>query len=88
MLTFKNLSFFPHPLQKYGNEKMAAINFDNRYGVSVIFGKQFYSNGIDTYEVAVLLDNDICYDTKITSDVLGYLTEDEVTEIMYKIQSL
>lgn len=30
----------------------------------------------------------ICYDTKITSDVMGYLTEEKVVEILNKIQKL
>jgi hypothetical protein len=31
-------------------------------------------------------DGNITYDTPITSDVLGYLTPDEVTEEMLKLQ--
>jgi len=36
----------------------------------------------------VLYNNEITYYTEITSDVLGYLSEDEVTDIMEDIQLL
>ena len=64
------------------------MDFENGYGISVIFGSMFYSNGIDTYEVGILKDGILCYDTPITDDVIGYITADEVTDIMRKIQEL
>lgn len=68
--------------------KCARIMFPNGYGVSLIFGEMFYSNGINTYELAVLNPNGITYTTPITNDVLGYLTEDEVTSILQQIEVL
>lgn len=93
MKTFKDLEFKEHSLSKSGIEsykdaKQALQNFENNYGVSVIFGNCFYSNGIDTYEVAVLYKDELTYDTEITDDVLGYLSKEEVTEVMKKVQSL
>ena len=64
------------------------MEFENGYGVSVLFGYPFCSNGIDTYEVAILKNGYLCYDTYITDDILGYQDEDEVTEIMRKVQEL
>ena len=96
--TFKDLEFEMHPISLNAkpqgtksfssNSKHAVMEFENGYGVSVIFGEQFYSNGIDTYEVAVLKDGFICYKTYITDNVVAYITEDEVTEIMRKVQEL
>ena len=86
MKGFKDLIFEVHP--NFPNSKQARIDFENRYGVSVIIGKGLYSNGINTYELAIIYDNKICYDTPITNDVMGYLTEDEISNIMKQVQYL
>ena len=70
------------------NAKSAVLYFPNGYGVSVLFGSKFYSNGIDTYELAVLKEGRLCYDTAITNDVMGRLSKDEVSEVMEKVQNL
>ena len=46
--TFKDLEFEMHHLLSY--VKHAVMEFENGYGISVIFGERFYSNGIDNYE--------------------------------------
>ena len=98
--TFTDLVFNPHALSKearhlpsplreeYMEAKHAVMRFDNGYGISVVKGDMFYSNGIDTYEVAVLKDGAICYDTSITDDVIGYVNADEVSNIMKQIKEL
>ena len=93
MKTFKDLKFEPHSISKsgfpgYEGAKHATEIFENKYGVSVLFGSCFYSNGKDTYEVAVLFDGSITYSTDITNDVMGHLSEDEVTEVMLKVAVL
>lgn len=96
MKTFKDLEFKPHHLRRLAKEgmKQAIMFFPNGYGVSVLYGWRFYSNGVDTYELAVLrqCENGKDYlvdcDTPITEDVLSYITEDEVTEAMIKVQKL
>ena len=85
MKTFKDLVFESHGT---GLGSQAVLEFDNGYGVSVLLGDLFYSNGIDTYELAVLKDGFLCYDTPITDDVLGYLTKGKITKVMEKIQKL
>lgn len=85
MKTFDDLVFELHPLSGI----MAHLFFDNGHGISVVCGSLFYSNGVDTYEAAVLdKEGNIDYSTPITSDVLPYLTKDEVTEVMKQIQEL
>ena len=85
MKTFEDLEFKPHT-SGYGSR--ARIDFNNGYGASIVFGNMFYSNGIDTYELAVMKDGDLCYSSGITNDVIGYITKDEVTEYMKQIQEL
>lgn len=87
MKHFEDLIFQKHPFSARGIR--ASMYFPNGYGISVICGSEFYSNGIDTYEIAVLKEGEgICYDTPITNDVIGYLTRKEVDDIMEQIQGL
>lgn len=96
--TFKDLKFEMHPIFSYAKMqdtklvsfgvKRAIMEFENGYGVSVVLDKLSYSNGIDTYEVGILKDGNLCCDTYITDDVLGYQNEKDVTEIMRKVQEL
>ena len=100
MKTFKDLIFkehylsksakdFPSPLKEQClNAKQAVMDFPNGYGISVLLGECFYSNGVDTYEIGVIKDGALCYNTDITNDVIGYLSEDEVSKVMKKIQEL
>lgn len=92
MKTFEDLVFEPHAISvrsnRFKKHKQAIIDFDNGYSVSVIFGTTFYSNGIDTYELAVFLEGEICYPSEIGDDVLAYITKEEVTEAMIKVQQL
>lgn len=93
MKTFQDLVFERHPiaidsLPDYKDAKQAVLVFDNGYGVSVLIGRCFYSNGIDTYEVAVMKDDSICYSTHITDDVIGRLTAEQVSDVMKQIQEL
>lgn len=66
----------------------AILNFDNGYGVSVIFGTSFYSNGKDTYEVGILMDGELTSDNPFGEQVIGWQTKDEVTKIMRKLQEV
>lgn len=65
----------------------ARMTFPNGYGISVLCGIQFYSNGRDTYEVGVFYKD--C-DTQFfpTGSVAGWKTKEEVTEIMKEVQEL
>ena len=36
----------------------------------------------------MLYDGDLTYNTDIADDVLGHITEEEVTEIMIKVQDI
>lgn len=94
MKTFKDLDFKKRKPVWDGEitNQQAVMFFENGYGCSVLLGDSFYSNGIDTYELAVIKGNeyrwDLTYETPITRDVLGYLSEDEVTKAMIEVQQL
>ena len=61
--------------------------FPNSYGASVI--KHAYSYGL---ELGVIIwdgdDWDLCYDTPITDDILGYLDNKELEKILMDIYEL
>ena len=83
---FKDLKFKEHPIGMCG--KISSLNFKNGYGVSVVFGKMFYSNGKDTYELAITKGDNICYDSGIIADVIGHQSKEEITKLMAKVQKL
>lgn len=84
-MTFNDLTFLP---TVYSEGIRAIVNFDNNYGASIIKTNKSYGNEEGLYELAVTHNGDICYDTPITANVIGYLTEDEVTELLQKIEAL
>ena len=85
MKTFNDLQFKPHPI---GNGLQAVMNFDNGYGVSVVKFNGSYGFHSGLWEVAILHNDDLCYDTHITDDVLGHQSEQDVTNVMSKVQAL
>ena len=67
--------------------------FDNGYGASVICGPYSYGGDRGKWELAVTIskkddDWNLCYDTPITDDVIGYLSEDEVDALLDQIEAL
>lgn len=89
MKTFKDLTFGQHINPNITDIIQARMEFSNGYGISVLLGGYgIHSNGIDTYEVAILYNDKLCYDTGLCDDVLGHQTESEITELMEKIQQL
>ena len=85
MKKFEDLQFKSHSI---GNGIAARIGFDNGYGVSVVKFNGSYGFEDDLFELAVLHNDDITYNTDITDDAIGHLTELGVTDIMIKVQSL
>lgn len=83
MKSFKDLVFKP---KEFAGGVVAQLYFTNGYGISVI--TEGYGDFDHPYEIAVLKDDDICYTSHITDDVIGWLTEIEVSNIMAKIQAL
>jgi hypothetical protein len=96
MKSFKDIEFKPH---RFGEGLHGVIFFENGYGVSVVRYSNPLTNGYGSYtsndkewEVAVIYgtekDWEISYNTHITDDVLGHLTEGEVEWVMIQVQEL
>jgi len=86
MKTFKDLEF-KQDIQRGLNA--AKVMFDNGYGASVIIGPHTYGGEDGLYELGVLgKDKKLTYDTPVTDDVEGYLSETQVTDLLIKIQQL
>lgn len=65
------------------------VNFSKRIRVSVI--KTAYSYGGDEglYEIAVLYENGgLCYDSGITTDVIGHQSPSDISFVMKQVQNL
>lgn len=91
MKTFKDLEFFEdEDLQGIS----AGIIFDNNFGVSVIQNPYSHGGKKGLYELAVLYMSPemkyskLHYDNDVAQgDVVGHLTEDEVSKLMEKVQN-
>lgn len=86
--TFKDLKFVDKDMPFGYEGKHSELRFSNGYGISIITGYGAYTSQDKPYEIAVLKGDAICYDTPITSDVIGYNTKRDVTRIMKEIQDL
>jgi len=65
------------------------VQYPNGYGASVVKGEHTYGGKDGLYELAVFdKDGQITYNTPITDDVLGYLTESDVEKILIDIKNL
>ena len=62
--------------------------FPNGYGASVIKHKGSYGYSKGLWELAVLNEGELCYDTEITNDVIGYLNDPEVDRYLRRIIQL
>ncbi len=83
--SFQDLKFTN---RSWDNGIAARLEFPNGYTASVVRGDNTYGGNKGLYELAVMYNGDIVYDTPITSDVLGYLTEGDVTERLNEIACL
>lgn len=65
------------------------FSYPNGYGASVVRHLYSYGNESGLWELAVLgRDGRLTYDTPITGDVLGHLTEHEVAATLDAIAAL
>lgn len=87
--------------EMFGDSFNHRFYFKNGYGASVIKHYGSYGYEQDLFELAVMKFHsedeegygiggewDLCYDTPITDNVIGYLTNDEVLDLLEKINNL
>ena len=87
MKTFKDIQFKINPMgSDFGI--VSRTQFDNGYEVSVVKSPHSYGGDKGLYELAIFKDGDICYDTPITDDVIGYLRPEDVTDVMVRVEKL
>ena len=83
---FQELNFQTHPM---GQGKQCIVQFPNGYGASIVQSEYTYGGKDGLYELAVFgKDGHISYDTPITNDVLGYLSEQDVEKTLIDIKNL
>lgn len=74
--------------------KQVVHRFDNNFGASVVCHDFSYGREEGLKELAVLKFTDssdkyeLTYDTQITNDVIGHLTDEEVNELLTRIEAL
>ena len=81
----------PHHVDSNGTQKI--WRFKNGFGASVVQFDGSYGNRLNDWELAIIKfdkegDYRITYDTKITSDVIGYLSLKEVEKLLVKIKAI
>lgn len=69
--------------KEYMNGEQVRLAFPNNYGASVINHDGSYG-----LELAVLYEGHICYNTEITSDVIGSLDQEELEKVLNDIFAL
>ena len=76
------------PAQLFSSDEHHRYKFPNHYGASVRKNQYTYGGKEGLYELAVLFDDTITYSTDITDDVIGWLTWEDVQDILKKIRKL
>jgi len=79
-----------HPIDENGIHKL--YKFDNDFGASVVRCLFSYGGDKGLYELAVIRWEDgkwnMVSDTEITDDVIGWLSEEEVEDLLKRIMEL
>lgn len=66
------------------------VKFDNGYGASIICNGMSYGGDRGLFEIAVINaeTEHLCYDSGLTTDVIGYCDFAEVVDVLDKIKNL
>ena len=63
-------------------------SFPNGYGASVIKTTYSYGGEAGLWELAVLYQDELCYTSGITDDVIGHLTSKDVKSLLERIYAI
>ena len=75
-------------MKRFRNGLNARYKFPNGYEASIVCHDGSYGGKNNLFEIAIMIGDNIIYDTPITQDVLGHLTWDEVEENLWRIKDL
>lgn len=70
------------------NDYHNVITFANGYSASIVSSAMSYGGSKGLFEIAVMFDNVIVYDTPVTSDVVGFLDFAGVAKTLKEIEAL
>ena len=62
--------------------------FPNGYGASVVKHDMSYGGKQGLWAMAVIKNGELCYNTSVTSDVLGHLSDEDVEFHLKEIENL
>lgn len=89
---FEKYLFSQTYTKKLGGILDYKFRFENGFGASVVKGEFTYGGTNDLFELGVIKFNGNnsfwVYDTPLTEDVIGWLTNDEVLELLERIKNL
>jgi hypothetical protein len=87
-----NQTHVPFETKSVNGGEQKIYRFPNEFGASVIRHDYSYGHEAGLWELAVIKfeggDWSLNYDTPVTDDVLGHLTDDEVTELLDQIAAI
>lgn len=64
------------------------VEFDNGYTASIVCNDMSYGSHRGLFEIAILYNDSIVYDTGLTEDVIGFLDFQEVADTLKQIENL
>lgn len=85
MKSFKDLVF--ENITTFTSSK-SNIEFNNGYGVIVFNTPNTHMGKLGLYTLDIIKDGEVVIDIPTSINPIGYLTETEITEIMYELQKL
>jgi len=80
------------PRSELHNGEQRLYRYANGYGASVVCHEYSYGGNDGLWELAVIQWHgdgfSLVYDTPVTDDVIGYLSDDDVTKLLCEIAAL